>query len=60
MFDRIPLDGMVGEQRLNELIEEEKGWRKLPPSFRSQDILLDRFVRKAADSVNRRIGTGCE
>jgi len=24
MFDRIPLDGMVGEQRLNEVIEEGK------------------------------------
>ena len=60
MFDRIPLDGMVGEQRLNEVIEEEKRLGKLPPSFRSQDILLDRFVRKAADSVNRRIGSECE
>ena len=60
MFERIPLDGMVGEQGLNQVIEEEKKAGKLPASFGAQDILLDQFIRKAADSVNRRFGAGCE
>ncbi|MBI4529635.1 MAG: ABC transporter substrate-binding protein [Deltaproteobacteria bacterium] len=50
MFERIPLDGMVGEQGLNQVIEEEKRG-KLPGLFGTQEILLDQFVRNAADSV---------
>ena len=60
MFERIPLDGMVGVQGLNQVIEEEKVVGKLPASFTAQDMLVDRFVKEAAASVNRRFGTGCE
>ena len=60
MFERIPLDGAVGVQGLNQVIEEEKVVGKLPPSFTVQDILLDRFVNDAAASVDRRFGAGCE
>ena len=60
MFERVPLDGMVGEQGLEQVIEEEKAVGKLTASFTVQDILLDRFVKDAAASVNRRFGAGCE
>jgi ABC-type nitrate/sulfonate/bicarbonate transport system substrate-binding protein len=60
MFDCIPQDGMVGEVGLRQVIEEEKTKGKLPASFGIKDILLDRFVKEAAASVERRFGTGCE
>jgi hypothetical protein len=60
MFERIPLDGAVGVQGLNQVIEEEKAAGKLPSSFTAQDILLDRFVKEAEASVDRRFGAGCE
>ena len=60
MFERIPLDGMVGEQGLNQVIKEEKETGRIPKNFQAHDILLDRFAKEAADSINRRFGTGCE
>jgi len=39
---------------------EEKAVGKLPGSFSVGDILIDRFVKEAADSVNCRFGKGCE
>lgn len=60
MFERIPRDGMVNEAGLGLVIEEEKATGKLPESFRMEDILVDRFVKAAADTVNRRFGDGCE
>jgi len=60
MFERIPPDGMVNEAGLELVIEEEKAVGKLPGSFSAGDILIDRFVKAAADSVNRRFGKGCE
>ncbi|MBI1994293.1 MAG: hypothetical protein HYS67_07785 [Deltaproteobacteria bacterium] len=60
MFERIPRDGMVNEAGLELVIEEEKAAGKLPCGFAMNEILLDRFVKAAADSVNRRFGKGCE
>ena len=60
MFERIPQDGMVNEAGLKLVIEEEKAVGKLPASFSIKDILLDRFAKEAADSVNRRFGKGYE
>ncbi len=60
MFERIPLDGMVGEQGLNQVIKEEKEAGRLPEVFQAHDILLDRFAKEAAVSINRRFGSGCE
>ena len=60
MFERIPLDGAVGVQGLNQVIEEEKAAGKLAETFAVEDILVDRFVKDAAASVDRRFGTGCE
>jgi hypothetical protein len=60
MFERIPQDGGVSEAGLNQVLQEEQAAGKLPPSFSAQEILLDRFVKEAAASVNRRFGTGCE
>ena len=60
MFERIPLDGAVGVQGLNQVIEEEKAAGKLPETFAVEDILVDRFVKDAAASVDRRFCTGCE
>jgi NitT/TauT family transport system substrate-binding protein len=60
MFERIPLDGAVGVQGLEQVIEEEKAASKLPETFAVEDILVDRFVKDAAASVDRRFGTGCE
>lgn len=60
MFERIPQDGMVNEAGLELVIEEEKEAGKLPPGFAMNEILLDRFVRAAADSVKRRFGDGSE
>ncbi len=60
MLERIPLDGMVGEQGLNQVIKEEKEAGRIPERFEARDILLDRFAKTAADSINRRFGSGCE
>ena len=60
MFERIPRDGMVNEAGLKLVIEEEKEAGKLPPGFAMNEILLDRFVKAAADSVDRRFGEGYE
>lgn len=60
MFERIPQDGGVSEAGLNQVIQEEQAVEKLPPSFSAQEILLDRFVKEAAASVDRRFGPGCE
>ena len=60
MFERIPLDGAVGVQGLEQVIEEEKAAGKLPETFAVKDILLDRFVKEAAASVNRRFGGGSD
>jgi ABC-type nitrate/sulfonate/bicarbonate transport system substrate-binding protein len=60
MFERIPRDGSVSRAGLNQVIEEEKAAGKLAESFKIDDILLDRFVKEAASSVDRRFGSGCE
>lgn len=60
MFERIPQNGMVGAQGLEQVIAEEKADGKLPADFQAKDILSDRFVRAAADSVDQRFGCGCE
>jgi len=60
MFERVPRDGGVNETGLQLVIDEEKAAGKLPATFRSQEILIDAFVRAAADSVNSRFGEGCE
>ncbi len=60
MFERIPRDGMVNEAGLELVIEEEKAAGKLPCGFAMNEILLDRFARAAADSVDRRFGAGYE
>jgi ABC-type nitrate/sulfonate/bicarbonate transport system substrate-binding protein len=60
MFERIPLDGAVGVQGLEQVIEEEKAAGKLPENFAVKDILLDRFVKAAAASVDRRFGAGSD
>lgn len=60
MFERIPLDGVVSSAGLRAVIEEEKATGTLPERFAVEDVLLDRLVKEAATSVNRRHGTGCE
>jgi ABC-type nitrate/sulfonate/bicarbonate transport system substrate-binding protein len=60
MFERVPLDGSVNEAGLELVIDEEKAAGKLPSSFRAEEILITRFVKEAAESVNRRFGSGCE
>ena len=60
MFERIPPDGSVNVTGLGLVIEEEKAAGKLPDSFSVGQIFLDRFVKEAAASVNRRFGSGCE
>lgn len=60
MFERIPSDGGVNEAGLKLVIDEEKAAGKLPASFKAQDILMNRFVKEAAESVNSRFGDGCE
>lgn len=60
MFERIPQDGTVNEAGLCLVIEEEKETGKLPGGFNMNEILVNRFVQEAADSVNRRFGSGCE
>ena len=60
MFERIPRDGGVNETGLKLVIDEEKAAGKLPSSFQAEDILINAFVRAAADSVNSRFGDGCE
>jgi NitT/TauT family transport system substrate-binding protein len=60
MFERIPPDGGVNEAGLKLVIDEEKSAGKLPPAFQAEDILITRFVKEAAESVNRRFGDGCE
>ncbi|MBI2988643.1 MAG: ABC transporter substrate-binding protein [Deltaproteobacteria bacterium] len=60
MFEQIPQDGMVNETGLELVIGEEKATGKLPSGFSIDEILMDRLVKEAADSVNRRFGMGCE
>jgi ABC-type nitrate/sulfonate/bicarbonate transport system substrate-binding protein len=60
MFERIPQDGSVNETGLQLVIDEEKEAGKLPSRFSMQEILVDRFVKEAAQSVNQRFGSGCE
>ena len=56
----MPQDGSVNEAGLQLLLNEEKAAGKLPSGFRMEEILVDRFVKDAAQSVNQRFGTGCE
>jgi hypothetical protein len=44
----------------NWLLNEEKAAGKLPSGFGMEEILVDRFVKDAAQSVNQRFGSGCE
>jgi hypothetical protein len=60
MFERVPRDGGVNETGLNLVIDEEKAAGKLPSSFEATEILITRFVKEAAASVDRRFGDGCE
>jgi ABC-type nitrate/sulfonate/bicarbonate transport system substrate-binding protein len=60
MFERIPLDGAVGVRGLEQVIEEEKIAGKVPQSFKASDVLVDRFVKEAAASVDRRFGAGSD
>lgn len=60
MFERIPQDGMVNEAGLELVIEEEKAAGKLPGGFSIDEILIDRLVKSAAESVDQRFGSGCE
>lgn len=60
MFERIPPDGSVNQAGLQLVIDEEKAAGKLAAEFSMQEILLDGFVNEAAQSVNRRFGSGCE
>ena len=60
MFERIPPDGGVNEAGLKLVIDEEIADGKLPASFQAEEILIPRFVKEAAASVNRRFGDGCE
>jgi ABC-type nitrate/sulfonate/bicarbonate transport system substrate-binding protein len=60
MFERIPQDGSVNEAGLQLVIDEEKAAGKLPPEFSMQEIFIDRFVREAGHSINKRLGPGCE
>jgi ABC-type nitrate/sulfonate/bicarbonate transport system substrate-binding protein len=60
MFERIPQDGSVNAAGLQLVIEEEKAAGKLPPEFSTQEILIDRFVKEAAHSINKRLGPGYE
>ncbi len=48
------------EERLSLVIEEEKSAGKLPASFTMKEILLERFAKEAAASVDQRFGSGCE
>lgn len=50
----------MNEAGLCLVIEEEKETGKLPGGFNMNEILVNRFVQEAADSVNRRFGSGCE
>ena len=54
----MPQDGSVNEVGLRLVIDEEKATGKLPPGFSMQEILLDRFVKEAAESVYRCFGEG--
>jgi hypothetical protein len=60
MFECIPLDGAVNEAGLQLVIDEEKATGKLAAAFLAEEILLIRFVKEAAESVDRRFGSGCE
>ncbi len=60
MFERIPQDGSVNEAGLRLVIEEKKETGKLPSRFTMNEILITRFVKEAADSVNQRFGAGYE
>jgi NitT/TauT family transport system substrate-binding protein len=60
MFERIPRDGGVNVTGLELVIDEEKAAGKLPASFRAEEILITRFVKEAAASVDQRFGEGYE
>jgi len=60
MFERIPPDGGINEAGLVQVVAEEKEAGKLPESFTLENIVVDRFVKKAAASIDRRFGAGCE
>jgi hypothetical protein len=60
MFERIPPNGSVNEAGLQLVIDEGKAAGKLPPGFSMEEILVDRFVKDAAQSVNQRFDGGCE
>ena len=60
MFERVPQDGAVGEAGLRAVIEEEKAAGLVPETFAIENILVDRLVKQAVASVNKRFGTGCE
>ena len=52
--------GLGAVPGLNQVIKEEKEAGRIPEAFQAHEILLDRFAKEAAGSVNRRFGTGCE
>ena len=60
MFERIPQNGAINEAGLTQVVSEEKEAGKLPESFTLADIVVDRFVKYAAASVDQRFGAGCE
>jgi hypothetical protein len=53
----MPQDGSVNEAGLQLVIDEEKAAGKLPSGFSMEEILVDRFVKDAAQSVNQRFGS---
>ncbi len=54
------MDAAVNETGLQLIIYEEKETGKLPAAFQAEQILITRFVKEAAKSVNRRFGSECE
>ncbi len=60
MFERIPPDGGINEAGLVQVVAEEKEAGKLPESFTLENIVVDRFVKAAAASVEQRFGSACE
>jgi hypothetical protein len=60
MFERIPPDGSINEAGLAQVVAEEQQAGKLPLSFQLEAVVIDRFVKAAAASVEQRFGSGCE
>ena len=60
MFERIPPDGSVNQAGLQLVIDEEIAAGKLAGEFSMEEILVDGLVKKAAENVTRRFGSGCE